>query len=138
MAGRGCLRRRCCAGILSRDAAPWTNAPQGGLLAGRRRALRSAVRYRAIWWCRWPGWVSSVPAARSRHHHGLIGDPTAPAGTGVILWFETAQFDSAVARARSASAHVVTDVHVNSNAGHRESWLRDLDGYLVVLAERDE
>lgn len=67
-----------------------------------------------------------------------IGDPTAPTGTGVILWFETAQFDSAVARARSASAHVVTDVHVNSNAGHRESWLRDLDGYLVVLAERDE
>jgi hypothetical protein len=26
-------------------------------------------------------------------------------------------------------------VHVNPNAGHREMWLRDPDGYLVVLAE---
>ena len=26
-------------------------------------------------------------------------------------------------------------MHVNPNAGHREIWLRDLDGYLVVLAE---
>jgi len=31
-------------------------------------------------------------------------------------------------------AVVVTDVHVNPNAGHRDIWLRDLDGYLVVLA----
>jgi hypothetical protein len=29
----------------------------------------------------------------------------------------------------------VTDVHVNPNAGHRELWLRDRHGYLVVLAE---
>jgi hypothetical protein len=28
----------------------------------------------------------------------------------------------------------VTDVHTNPNAGHRELWLHDLDGYLVVLA----
>lgn len=25
-------------------------------------------------------------------------------------------------------------LHTNPNAGHRELWLRDLDGYLVVLA----
>jgi AcrR family transcriptional regulator len=29
------------------------------------------------------------------------------------------------------------DVHVNPNAKHREIWLRDLDGYLVVFAEGD-
>jgi len=28
--------------------------------------------------------------------------------------------------------------HVNPNAGHREVWIRDLDGYLVVFAERDD
>jgi hypothetical protein len=30
---------------------------------------------------------------------------------------------------------IQTDVHHNPNAGHREIWLRDPDGYLVVLAE---
>jgi catechol 2,3-dioxygenase-like lactoylglutathione lyase family enzyme len=69
------------------------------------------------------------------HHHGAIGDPTAPAGNGVALWFELAAFDAAVERVRAVGATVVTDVHVNPNAGHREIWLRDPDGYLVVLAE---
>jgi len=26
-------------------------------------------------------------------------------------------------------------VHVNPQAGHREVWIRDPDGYLVVIAE---
>ena len=33
------------------------------------------------------------------------------------------------------AAEIVTDVHLNPNAGHREIWIRDVDGYLVVLAE---
>jgi hypothetical protein len=31
---------------------------------------------------------------------------------------------------RAVSAQVVTDVHVNPHAGHREVWIRDPDGYL--------
>lgn len=74
------------------------------------------------------------------HHHGTIGDPHLPVGNGVALWFEAARFDEAVDRIRAAGAQglevrVVTDVHLNPNAGHREIWLRDPDGYLVVLAE---
>jgi catechol 2,3-dioxygenase-like lactoylglutathione lyase family enzyme len=69
------------------------------------------------------------------HHHGTIGDPSRPTGNGVALWFEMAAFDDAVGRVREAGATIVTDVHVNPNAGHREMWLRDPDGYLVVLAE---
>ena len=69
------------------------------------------------------------------HHHGTIGDPAQPTGNGVALWFETAGFDAAVGRIREAGAQIATDVHVNPNTGHREIWLRDLDGYLVVLAE---
>jgi hypothetical protein len=38
-------------------------------------------------------------------------------------------------RCRRAEAEIVTDVHVNPNAAHREIWLRDLDGDLVVLSE---
>ncbi|MEV5705860.1 VOC family protein [Actinoallomurus sp. NPDC052274] len=69
------------------------------------------------------------------HHHGTLADPDRPVGNGVALWFATAAFDAAVERVRAVGAHVVTDVHVNPNAGHREIWLRDLDGYLVVIAE---
>ena len=69
------------------------------------------------------------------HHHGSIGDPAQPVGNGVALWFEADDFDRAVRRIRQAGARIETDVHVNPNAGHREIWLRDPDGYLVVLAE---
>jgi catechol 2,3-dioxygenase-like lactoylglutathione lyase family enzyme len=69
------------------------------------------------------------------HHHGTIGDPRQPVGNGVALWFEASDFDAAVRRVRAASARIVTDVHLNPNAGHHEIWIRDPDGYLVVLAE---
>ena len=69
------------------------------------------------------------------HHHGAIGDPGLPLGNGVAVWFEADDFDAIVQRSRTAQAVVVTDVHVNPNAGHRELWLRDPDGYLVVIAE---
>jgi catechol 2,3-dioxygenase-like lactoylglutathione lyase family enzyme len=69
------------------------------------------------------------------HHHGVIAEPGLPLGNGLALWFEAADFDAAVRRIRSVSAQIVTDVHVNPNAGHREIWIRDLDGYLVVFAE---
>lgn len=69
------------------------------------------------------------------HHHGTIGDPGRPTGNGVALWFEADDFEGAVERIRRAGARVVTDVHINPNAGHREIWLRDLDDYLVVIAE---
>ncbi|MGA9309016.1 MAG: VOC family protein [Pseudonocardiaceae bacterium] len=69
------------------------------------------------------------------HHHGAIGDPEQPLGNGVAVWFEVDDFDAAVGRIRDVAAEIVTDVHLNPNAGHREIWIRDLDGYLVVLAD---
>lgn len=69
------------------------------------------------------------------HHHGAIADPAHRTGNGVALWFETDDFDAAVHRIRQNEITIMTDVHVNPNAGHREIWLRDLDDYLVVLAE---
>lgn len=68
------------------------------------------------------------------HHHESFGDPVQPRGNGVAVWFELDGFDDAVDRIREADAQIVTDVHLNPNAGHREIWIRDLDGYLVVLA----
>ena len=67
--------------------------------------------------------------------HPNIGDPDeAPHGYGVLLWFETDQFDAAVRRVRALGANIIKDVHVNPNAKHREIWLRDPDDYVVVLA----
>ncbi len=69
------------------------------------------------------------------HHHGTIGVPDQPLGNGVAIWFEVDDFDGIVANARAAGAQIETDVHMNPNSGHRELWLRDPDGYLVVVAE---
>lgn len=77
------------------------------------------------------------------HHHGPISDPNAkPYGNGVLLWFEIDDFDSAVARAVEMKADVIKPPHRNPPPGgggpnHREFWLRDLDGYIVVLASPD-
>lgn len=71
------------------------------------------------------------------HDHGPMGDPSASVGNGVLLWFEVDDFDAAVARAHKLGAPVVLDVHRNPNADHRELWIRDPDGYLVVIASPD-
>jgi hypothetical protein len=67
-------------------------------------------------------------------HPNLVEAARARAGHGVLLWFEVDDFDAAVSRARALMARVVEDVHVNENAQQRELWLRDADGYVVVLA----
>jgi catechol 2,3-dioxygenase-like lactoylglutathione lyase family enzyme len=77
------------------------------------------------------------------HHHGRIGDPSiTPYGNGVLLWFELDDFDAAVARAENLNAELVMPRHRNppdGNGGpnHWEVWLRDPDGYTVVLASPD-
>ncbi len=78
------------------------------------------------------------------HHHGRIGDPAAEVGNGVLLWFgEVADFDHAVARAEELEATVVRPPHRNppegqgNGPGHREIWIKDPDGYTVVVASCD-
>ncbi len=68
------------------------------------------------------------------HDHQHLGDPEVPVGNGAVLWFEVADFEAAVARARALGATVLEDVHENPGANHLELWLRDPDGYVVVLA----
>lgn len=77
------------------------------------------------------------------HHHGPIGDrATRPYGNGVLLWFEIDDFDAAVARAAALQAEIVRPRHRNPPTGdggpnHWEIWLRDPEGYMVVLASPD-
>ena len=66
-----------------------------------------------------------------------MGDPTRDVGNGTLLWFEVDDFDAAVARARELEAPILLDVHRNPNANHRELWVRDPDGYTVVISSPD-
>ena len=72
------------------------------------------------------------------HHHGPLAARDLPVGNGALLWFEVSDFGAAVERAKSIGAVVERDVHVNPNAKQSEIWLRDADGYLVVLAGPSE
>jgi len=78
-----------------------------------------------------------------KHHHGPIGDPNdKPYGNGVLLWFETDDFDAAWSRAKEMGVEIVMPRHRNPPEGgggpnHWECWLRDPDGYIVVLASPD-
>lgn len=67
-------------------------------------------------------------------HHGPLASPDVPLGNGILVWFEVSDFDAAVERARAMGAPIETDVHTNPNALQQEIWLRDPEGYLVVLA----
>ena len=78
------------------------------------------------------------------HGHGAIGDPSRrPYGNGVLVWFEVDDFDAAVERATQLGAEIVLPPHRNPPEGepggpaHREIWVRDPDGYMVVLASPD-
>lgn len=71
----------------------------------------------------------------SSHEHPNIGNATnKPYGNGVLLWYQIVEFDVAVARARSLKARILEEPHVNQNAQHRECWIHDPDGYVVVMA----
>jgi catechol 2,3-dioxygenase-like lactoylglutathione lyase family enzyme len=71
-------------------------------------------------------------------HHGPLADESVPLGNGIVVWFEVADFDATVSRARGFGATVEKDVHTNPNAKQQEIWLRDPDGYLVVIAGPSE
>jgi hypothetical protein len=76
------------------------------------------------------------------HHHGAIGDPTKVPGNGVLLWLEIDDFDAAMKRVAELKPEIVQPRHRNPPSGeggpnHWECWIRDLDGYTVVLASPD-
>jgi catechol 2,3-dioxygenase-like lactoylglutathione lyase family enzyme len=76
-------------------------------------------------------------------HHGPIGDPDdRPYGNGVLVWFEVDDFDEIMARVDALKPEIVLPRHRNPPSGdsgprHYECWLRDPDGYIVVIASPD-
>lgn len=72
--------------------------------------------------------------------HAFVVDLGQPlGGNGVVVWFETIAYATALATLRAAIAEgvvvtVLEDDHVNPVANHREFWLADPDGYRVVVS----
>jgi extradiol dioxygenase family protein len=67
------------------------------------------------------------------HQHGPLGDAgLRPYGNGVILWFELDDFEDAVRRALGMKVATLKERHLSEN-GNWEFWLRDPEGYTVVL-----
>ena len=71
-------------------------------------------------------------------HHGPLATEGVPLGNGFIVWFEVADFEAAIERVRALGAIIEREVHTNPNALQQEIWLRDPDGYRVVLAGPSE
>ena len=77
------------------------------------------------------------------HDHGVIGNvEDRPYGNGVLLWFEIEDFDAAMERVAELDPEILLPRHRNppdGNGGpnHWECWLRDPDGYKVVIASPD-
>ena len=68
-------------------------------------------------------------------HHTHMGKPSMKSrGNGVLLWFLVDDFDKALKVIKKAKVKILENVKVNPNAQHREIWIQDPDGYVVVLA----
>ena len=71
-------------------------------------------------------------AAGAEHHP--MGDQEGPAGKGVVLYFRVGKgFGEAVERAKAMSANIVRGPEFNELAHQDELWVRDPDGYTLVL-----
>jgi len=80
--------------------------------------------------------VLQLHAWDEEDHPNLVDPDRAPVGHGVLVWFEVDDYGGAVARARELGAHEIEEKY-NPAPDHRELWLRDADGYVVVIASRD-
>jgi catechol 2,3-dioxygenase-like lactoylglutathione lyase family enzyme len=80
--------------------------------------------------------VLQLHAWNEEDHPNLVDPDRAPVGHGVLVWFEVDDYAAAASRARAIGAQVIEET-VNPRPQHHELWLRDPDGYVVVLASPD-
>jgi extradiol dioxygenase family protein len=81
--------------------------------------------------------VLQLHAWDEEDHPNLVNPDAAPVAHGVVLWFQIDDFDAAVERARALRAEFIEEPFVNPAPQHRELWLRDPDGFVVVICSPD-
>jgi catechol 2,3-dioxygenase-like lactoylglutathione lyase family enzyme len=84
--------------------------------------------------------ILQLHSFEAAHDHGPIADAAdKPYGNGVLLWFETDDFDAVMESAAAMGVEILIPKYRNppdGNGGpnHWECWIRDPDGYTVVIA----
>ncbi|MBI2769522.1 MAG: VOC family protein [Burkholderiales bacterium] len=69
------------------------------------------------------------------HEHPHLGNPeTKPYGNGVVLWFMSEAVEQDYERAVQAKAEILEPIKINPLANHLEFWLREPNGYVIVVA----
>ena len=69
------------------------------------------------------------------HGHPHLGNAAIkPYGNGVVLWFMSEHVESLYERALKAGGEFLESLHINPLANHLEFWLREPNGYVVVVA----
>ena len=82
--------------------------------------------------------VLQLHAWDQEDHPNLSNPSIQPRGHGVLVWFHISRFQEALAAAKSLEAEIVEEAHVNPNSLLNELWLRDPDGYVIVLSSENE
>lgn len=81
--------------------------------------------------------VLQLHSFSAEHDHGPIGNrDDKPYGNGVLLWFEVDDFDAVLQRSREMGVEVILPKRRN-DPDHWECWMRDPDGYVLVVASPD-
>ncbi len=84
--------------------------------------------------------ILQLHAFESSHDHGPIGNrQSKPYGNGVLLWFETDDFEAITQRAAEMGVEFIfprlrNPPNLEDGIYHWECWMRDPDGYVVVVA----
>ena len=81
--------------------------------------------------------VLQLHAWDAEEHPNLVKRDAAPVAHGVVLWFQVEDFEAAVERARRLGAEIIAGPMFNPAPRHMELWLRDRDGYVLVIASPD-
>lgn len=82
--------------------------------------------------------ILQLHSFEAEHDHGPIGNrDDLPYGNGLLLWFETDDFEAVMQRAGEMGVEIVRPPHRNARPNHWECWMRDPDGYIVVVASPD-
>lgn len=82
--------------------------------------------------------VMQIHAWDQEDHPNLSNPSLQPHGHGVLIWFHISRFQQSLDAIRELGAEIVEAPHVNPNSLLNEVWLRDPDGYVVVLSSENE
>ncbi|MCG8492877.1 MAG: VOC family protein [Sneathiellales bacterium] len=67
-------------------------------------------------------------------HPNLAGREKATVGHGMLLWFEVEDFRMTLQRIELLDAEILKPAAQNPSSGLKEIWIRDPDGYVIVIA----